>query len=114
MKVLGGALAPTLAPQGSEWGLNDLDYLQGMYDAGARDGFDILAVHSYGWSLGPDEPASSDSVNFNRIELVRQVMERNGDGAKHIMITEGGWNDHPRWTRAVRPAQRVGLHHPCL
>ncbi len=23
------------------------------------------------------------------------------------MITEAGWNDHPRWTRAVRPAQRV-------
>ena len=23
------------------------------------------------------------------------------------MITEGGWNDHPRWTKAVRPAQRV-------
>jgi hypothetical protein len=23
------------------------------------------------------------------------------------MITEGGWNDHPRWTRAVRPSQRI-------
>ena len=23
------------------------------------------------------------------------------------MITEGGWNDHPRWTRAVRPGQRI-------
>jgi hypothetical protein len=23
------------------------------------------------------------------------------------MITEGGWNDHPRWTKAVRPAQRA-------
>jgi hypothetical protein len=23
------------------------------------------------------------------------------------MITEGGWNDHPRWTKAVRPAQRI-------
>ena len=24
-----------------------------------------------------------------------------------IYITETGWNDHPRWTRAVRPAQRI-------
>ena len=23
------------------------------------------------------------------------------------MITEGGWNDHPRWTKAVRPYQRI-------
>ena len=34
-------------------------------------------------------------------------MVRNGDAAKQVMITEGGWNDHPRWTKAVRPAQRV-------
>ena len=34
-------------------------------------------------------------------------MVRNGDADKHVMITEGGWNDHPRWTKAVRPAQRV-------
>ena len=30
-----------------------------------------------------------------------------GDGHKQAMITEGGWNDHPRWTRAVKPAQRI-------
>ena len=27
VQVLAGALAPTLAPPGSEWGMNDLDYL---------------------------------------------------------------------------------------
>jgi hypothetical protein len=107
VKVLGGALAPTLAPAGSEWGLNDLDFLQAMYDAGAAPYFDILAVHSYGWTFGPDEPPAVDSVNFRRVELLREVMVRNGDGAKHVIITEGGWNDHPRWTKAVRPAQRV-------
>jgi len=107
VQVLGGALAPTLAPKGTEWALNDLDYLQGMYDAGAAPCFDLLAVHSYGWTFGPDEPASPDAVNFDRVELVRDVMVRNGDGAKHIIITEGGWNDHPRWTKAVRPAQRA-------
>jgi len=107
VQVLGGALAPTLAPRGSEWGLDDLIYLQDMYDAGAADHFDILAVHAYGWTFDPDEPASEDAVNFNRTLLVRELMDRNGDAGKHIMITEGGWNDHPRWTKAVRPLQRT-------
>jgi len=40
-------------------------------------------------------------------ELLRQIMVRNGDGHKPIIITEGGWNDHPRWTKAVRPGQRI-------
>jgi len=105
--VLGGALAPTLAPPGSEWAMNDLDYLQAMYDAGAGPYFDGLAVHSYGWTFSPDEPASSDAVNFRRVELVRELMVRNGDVDKPIYITEAGWNDHPRWTKAVRPAQRA-------
>jgi GH35 family endo-1,4-beta-xylanase len=105
--ILAGALAPTLAPAGSEWGLNDLDYLQAMYDAGAAAYFDVLAVHAYGWTFDPDEPPAADAVNFRRTELLRQVMQRNGDGAKPIIITEAGWNDHPRWTKAVRPAQRV-------
>ena len=26
---------------------------------------------------------------------------------KPILVTEAGWNDHPRWTKAVRPAQRI-------
>lgn len=105
--VLGGALAPTLAPPGSEWGMDDLVYLQAMYDAGAAPYFDILAAHAYGGKFPPDEPAAADAINFARTELLREIMVRNGDGHKPIMITEGGWNDHPRWTRAVRPGQRI-------
>lgn len=106
-EVLAGALAPTLDPPGSEWSMNDLDYLQRMYDAGAAEYFDILAIHAYGLGFDADEPAAASVVNFRRTELLREVMLRNGDGAKPAMITEGGWNDHPRWTRAVRPAQRI-------
>jgi hypothetical protein len=105
--VLAGALAPTLAPPGSESGMNDLDYLQAMYDAGAADYFDMLAIHAYGWHFPPDEPAAEDAVNYRRAELLRDIMVANGDGDKQAMITEGGWNDHPRWTRAVRPGQRI-------
>ena len=107
MLVLAGALAPTLDPPGSEWSMNDLDYLQAMYDAGAAGYFDILAIHAYGLGFDADEPADASVVNFRRAELLREIMVRNGDGDKPAMITEGGWNDHPRWTRAVRPGQRI-------
>lgn len=107
VQVLGGALAPTLAPPGSEWGMNDVAYLQAMYDAGAASCFDILAVHAYGWTFPPDAPPAADAINFSRTVLLREVMVRNRDAQKKVMITEGGWNDHPRWTKAVRPMQRV-------
>jgi hypothetical protein len=107
VKVLAGALAPTLAPPGSEWGMDDLEYLRRMYAAGAGDHFDILAVHAYGWVYPADDPPDPAVVNFRRTELVRQVMVEHGDSAKPIIITEGGWNDHPRWTHAVKPAQRI-------
>lgn len=107
VQVLAGALAPTLAPPGSEFGVNDLLFLQEMYHAGAADYFDVLAIHAYGWHFDPDSPPDPEVVNFRRTELLRAIMVENGDGHKSAMITEGGWNDHPRWTRAVRPAQRI-------
>lgn len=111
VQVLAGALAPTLAGVSDssepQMDMNDLLFLQRMYDAGAANYFDILAVHSYGWNFPPDEPANREVINLRRTELMYDIMVENGDGHKHVMITEGGWNDHPRWTRAVRPSQRI-------
>ena len=105
--ILAGALAPTLGDPTGELGMSDLEYLQAMYDAGAASYFDALAVHAYGLTYPPDDPPDPQVINFRRVELLREVMEANGDGGKPIHITEAGWNDHPRWTRAVRPAQRI-------
>jgi hypothetical protein len=105
--VLNGGLAPTIAREGNEWGLSDLIFLQRMYDAGAKDYFDIMAIHAYGYVFPPDDPPAENKINFARAELIHEVMVRNSDGDKKIMITEGGWNDHPRWTKAVRPYQRI-------
>lgn len=105
--VLGGALAPTLAPAGDEQALNDLLYLQGMLDAGAGEVMGGLSVHAYGWSFPADDPPHPEVINFRRTELVHQQLVDNGYAAMPIYITEGGWNDHPRWTRAVKPAQRI-------
>ncbi|PID85400.1 MAG: hypothetical protein CSB13_08295 [Chloroflexi bacterium] len=107
IQLLAGALAPTLEPADSPWGLNDLLYLQGIYDAGGAQFFDGLAAHSYGLNFPPEADADDAVLNFRRIELLRRVMVSNHDSQKQIYITETGWNDHPRWTRGVRPAQRI-------
>jgi hypothetical protein len=105
--ILGGALAPTLAPVGDPEGMNDLDYLRRMLAAGAGDGMDGLAVHAYGWQMPPDAPADPARVNLARTELLRQLLVESGHPDLPIYITEGGWNDHPRWTKAVLPGQRA-------
>lgn len=107
MTVLAGALAPTLEPPGSPWGLNDLTYLDQMYAAGAAAYFDGLAVHAYGLTFPPETAPGPNLLNFRRVELARDVMLAHDDGETKIYITETGWNDHPRWTRAVRPGQRI-------
>lgn len=107
VNILAGALAPTLEPEGSQWGLNDLQYLQKMYEAGAANYFDGLAVHAYGLTFPAESEPHPEILNFRRVELVRQVMVDNDDQEKSIYITETGWNDHPRWTMAVKPGQRI-------
>src|SRR5579862_9833658 len=106
-KVL--VLAAPLAPNGehSDLALDDLDYLQQLYAAGAAPFFDGLAAHAYGWQHPPDEAPAPDVINLRRVELERQIMVQNGDAAKQVYITESGWNDYARWVRAVTPEQRV-------
>jgi hypothetical protein len=105
--LLAGALAPTLEPPGSPAGLNDLLYLQQMYEEGAAPYFDALAAHAYGLAFPPDFPPGETTINFRRVELLRDIMQRNGDEDKQVYITEAGWNDHPRWLWAVSPGERV-------
>lgn len=107
VQVLAGALAPTLEPEGSPAGLNDLLYLERMYQAGGAAYFDALAAHAYGLVFPPEMSPAPELLNFRRVELLRDIMMRYGDAEKPIFVTESGWNDHPRWTWAVKPAQRV-------
>ena len=105
--MLAGALAPTLEPPGSPAGLNDLLYLEGMYQSGAAPFFDGLAAHAYGLQSPPEADPTPDALNFRRVELLRQIMIQHGDEHKPIYVTEAGWNDHPRWTNSVSPSQRI-------
>lgn len=107
VQILGAALAPTLEPESSVNGMDDLIYLRRMYAAGAAAYFDGLAVHTYGFTLPPDDPPAPDRLNFRRYELLHAIMREFGDGEKPVYITESSWNDHPRWVNAVRPSQRI-------
>ena len=55
-QVLAGALAPTLEGPGSAAGLDELDFLTEMYQAGAAAYFDAVAIHTYGFR---DPPAAA-------------------------------------------------------
>ncbi len=105
--VLAAPLAPTLEPPGSPNGLNDLLYLEAIYQAGAANYFDALAVHTYGFEHPADQLPAPDALNFRRAELLRDIMMRYNDADTHVYITETGWNDSPRWSRAVTPSQRI-------
>ena len=106
--VMNGALAPTLAPAGgAAGGWNDLDYLARMYEAGAADYFDAIAIHNYPFANPPQTTPAPDALNFRRIELMQDVMAQYGDSDKHIFITETGWNDHPRFIDGVAVTERI-------
>jgi polysaccharide biosynthesis protein PslG len=92
--VVMAALSPTLTE--SSDALNELVYLQQLYDGGVKGAYDVLAVQAYGLRGGPDDPRTGgQDVTFSRPTLVRQVMERNGDGATPVWATEMGWNVNP-------------------
>jgi hypothetical protein len=65
--------------------LNDLDYVDELYAAGARKYFDILAVHLYNPAQAPERYLS------NELEKLHATMARNGDATKSIWLTEIGW-----------------------
>jgi hypothetical protein len=62
---------------------NGWQYIQGMYDEGAKGYFDAIAIHPY----------SSSGVHWQAILDTRSVMVANGDGDKEIWINEYGWPD---------------------
>ncbi|MBN1260461.1 MAG: cellulase family glycosylhydrolase [Anaerolineae bacterium] len=98
--VIGGALAPTdqlgtLLPDGSN-NLMDVIFLQRMYDAGAGDCFDVMAVNDYMLFSGPtDRRMRPNLINFSRPQWVRDVMVANGDAHKPVWLTEMNSNVVP-------------------
>jgi hypothetical protein len=93
--VLSAPLAITLEDASMRGNHNDLIFLEQMYQAGAGDHFDILSANAFGLDRPPEDSPAPDRLNFRRVELQREIMERYGDGEKPIWINEYGWNSAP-------------------
>ncbi len=98
--IISGALAATIelspnAPAGAN-NLNDLIFLQRMYDAGAAPYFDIVALQGYGlWSGPTDRRMHPRVLNIAHHQFVRDLMVKNGDAQKPIWLAEMNWNAAP-------------------
>ena len=95
--VVGGAVTTVGERELPGCYLDDVDFLEQMYDAGAAPYFDVLSDHPYGfWSPPETDPAVGTNLVFRRAERHRQLMVDRGDGAKQIWATEMGWALDPR------------------
>jgi hypothetical protein len=75
-KIVGGGLAPV------EGGLRPWEFLRRMYRVpGARQAFDLVALHPY---------ATSTAGLEYELSAVRRVMARAGDSSKPLLVTELG------------------------
>lgn len=111
-------LFPSLSPaDGLDWkAQSDLEYLAAVYEQGGAAYFDIFSAQGYGLGQPPEEhryvrlvyndegrlrrdtllrrPLDS-RADVGRVVLLREIMERYGDGGKAVWISEFGWNSHP-------------------
>jgi hypothetical protein len=93
--VLSAPLAITLEDASMRGNHNDLVFLEQMYQAGAGNHFDILSANAFGLDRPPEDPPDPSVLNFRRVELQREIMERYGDVHKPVWINEYGWNAPP-------------------
>jgi len=99
--VISAGLSPTgnVPPEA----IPDIEYLIGMYEAGAAPYFDLLGVHAPGFlyppEISPDDVAAKHDGHrffcFRHVEDAREVMTRYGDGDKQIAVLEMGWTTDP-------------------
>jgi polysaccharide biosynthesis protein PslG len=109
--VLSAPLAETL--ERSARAMVETDFLQQMYDAGAKGSFDVLAANAYGLAYPPDDPPREDRLNFLRFTFLHDIAAKNGEPDKPIWFNEYGWNASPPdfppdqliWGRVTRAQQ---------
>lgn len=104
--VISAGMAPT--GDDSALAMPDDKFYDQMYQAmgGNSDGyFDMLGVHGAGFAAPPElDPAEAAAnpryggyrfFSFRRVEDIRAIMERYGDGNKKVVILEFGWTSDP-------------------
>lgn len=93
VKIISAGLAPSKELVRGHPDYSDVLFLRGLYQAGARDDFDIVGVKAYGMWTGPDDRrVDKDAFNFSRAILLREEMLAYGDAEKPVWAVEFGWN----------------------
>ncbi len=113
--VVTAGMAPTT--ELSQRAVPDTRFIQAMYEAGAKQYFDLLGAHGAGYKAPPEMdpgqvandpnyynvgdvncPGSACRIYcFRHVEDLRQIMVNNGDSGKKVVVLEFGW------TRDERP-----------
>ncbi|HET91327.1 MAG TPA: hypothetical protein ENN99_11410 [Chloroflexi bacterium] len=99
--VISAGLSPT--GNGPPEAMPDIEYLIGMYEAGAAPYFDLLGVHAPGFAYPPDISPEQVAARhdghrffcFRHVEDARAVMEQYGDSDKQVAVLEMGWTTDP-------------------
>jgi O-antigen ligase len=92
--IVAAPLAPTTEVGTAN--LADPLYLEGLYQAGAADAFDVVAAKPYGFEHSSAErTVDLDTLNFSRVILLREVMEQYGDVETAVWAGNWGWNSLP-------------------
>jgi hypothetical protein len=89
VQVISAAVSQRTGGRGGT--MEDVDFLDELYKAGARGSFDLLGIHAYLGNFAPEiDPSECSPMCFRDLERFRAVMERNGDADKGAFLTEVG------------------------
>ena len=64
----------------------DIPFTKSVYECGAKDYFDVFAVHPYQWA-----PVFNEEAFISQLSDLRRLMNSEGDTHKEIWLTELGW-----------------------
>ncbi len=93
--LLSAPMAMTTEGVNVRGNMNEIDYWTQLYQAGVKGNFDVASANGYGLDKPPEAPPDPAVLNFRRVELLRDIMVKNGDGAVPIWFDEYGWNASP-------------------
>lgn len=88
VQVILAAVSPRTGGYGGT--MEDVEFVDALYRAGAKGHFDLLGIHAYMGNFAPEAGSDCVPMCLRTLELLRSVMERHGDGAKGAYITEIG------------------------
>ena len=112
--VISAGMAPTT--ELSQRAVPDTQFIQSMYNAGAKPYFDMLGAHGAGYKAPPEMDPGQVAIDpnyhnvgdpncpgdacriysFRHVEDLRQIMVNNGDANKRVVVLEFGWTRDER------------------